>query len=336
MLKLVSAIRDGIANTIERVTSKITPQKSNKTSSNLINPHRSEDSQVELDTNFDDSVSKEYEYGSWNKTKRHADNGQFDADSIQGSIGDCGLMSTLRALRNSENGQKALSDVMSYNPEKGEWSFKFKTKDFTEGGASPIVVTKDEIDQAIADKRASKGDDDVTAAELAIEKYFKQIGRDSENNTQDGIVKQIVDIQNRARDKRTAAGMEDKGYLNGVSPYVAYVFTGKVPESLNVYEPSEKQKAQEYLENFDAKTDMIVFSQINTAGVANSGGDNSFTMIGNSQVLQNHAYTVCSVDGDKVTLRESNNPSGTIVVTIDELLNCEGNNSFYASVIDDN
>lgn len=199
---------------------------------------------------------------------------------------------------------------------------------------SPIVVTKAEIDQAIADKKASKGDDDVTATELAVKKYLNQIGRDTENNTVDSIMEQIVDIQNRARDGRTAAGIEDKGYLNGVSPYAAYIFTGKVPESMNVYEPSEKEKARQYLENFNAKTDMLVFSQINTAGVENSGGDNSFTMIGSNQVLQNHAYTVCNVDGDKVTLRESNNPSATIVVTIDELINCEGNNSFYASVLD--
>ena len=83
---------------------------------------------------------------------------------------------------------------MSYSADTGEWSFNFKTKDFD--GTNPIVVTQAEIDQAIAEKRVSKGDDDITAMELAVEKYLQQIG---DNGTQDNTVKQIFDIQNKDR-----------------------------------------------------------------------------------------------------------------------------------------
>lgn len=133
MLKKVSTIGAGIINKVGKfIANKTTPPQSNKSAN--INSRKSEDSSVELDSNFDDTIPKEYEYGSWNKTKRHVGNGEFDADSIQGNMGDCGLLSTLRALSNSENGQKKLGEVMSYDSGKGEWSFKFKTKDFTEGG----------------------------------------------------------------------------------------------------------------------------------------------------------------------------------------------------------
>lgn len=73
---------------------------------------------------------------------------------------------------------------------------------------------------------------------------------------------------------------------------------------------------------------MLIFSQIQSGDVA-SGGDNPFLMLGDDQILGNHAYTVCDVEGDNVILRESNNPSETITVTKEELLNCEGKNSLY-------
>lgn len=161
--------------------------------------------------------------------------------------------------------------------------------------------------------------------ELAVEKYLQQIAN---NGTQDNTVKQIFDIQNRSRDARIAAGAEDKGYLDGISPYIGYIFTGSVPKSTHTYD-SNQQLAAEALENFDKSTDMLIFSQIQT-GNAVGGADNPFLMIGDDQILGNHAYTVCDVEGDNVVLRESNNPSETITVTKEELLNCEGKNSLYS------
>lgn len=325
----LSSIGANVASKIENVLSKDKTASLKSDKASLFNFAKNENSSVELDSNFDEFIprAEKYKAASWDKTERAAGNGVYDVDSRQGNIGDCGLLSTLRALRNSEAGQKALSEVMNYDAENGSWSFNFKTKDFD--GTNPIVVTKTEVDEAVAAKRISKGDDDVSATELAVEKYFMQIGKDTENNTKDKTMKQIADIQNRARDKRAAAGMEDKGYLDGISPYIGYLFTGKVPELMKATDESMKQRAQEFLTNFDAATDMLVFSQINSAGVAESGGDSIYTMIGDDQVLQNHAYTVCGVDGNNVTLRESNNPAATIVVTMDELLNCAGKNSFY-------
>lgn len=125
--------------------------------------------------------------------------------------------------------------------------------------------------------------------------------------------------------------MESRGYLDGITPFAAYLFTGKVPQLMKAEDANMKQQAIDFLTNFDSATDTLVFSHINANGVAQSGGDSVYTMIGDDQVLQNHAYTVCSVDGDNVTLRESNNPAATIVVTMEELLNCTGNNSFYAT-----
>jgi len=283
------------------------------------------------DSGFDTFVPQAAKYSAANYStfERQAGNGEYDYDSRQGEIGDCGLLSTLRALRNSEGGRRALSEVMQYDAEGGKWSFNFKTADFD--GTNPIIITQADVDRAIEEKRVSKGDDDVTATELAIEKYFQNIGTDTTNNTKDKIMKQIADLQNKARTSRKNAGMADRGYLDGVSPYVSYLFTGKVPQLLKTSDEASKQKAADFLENFDETTDLLVFSQINSSGVAASGGDSAYIMIGDDQIIQNHAYTVCDVDGDNVTLRESNNPSATIVVTKEELLNCTGKNSFYAT-----
>lgn len=161
-------------------------------SSSLFSFESKNESSVGLGEDFvaDIPQAAKYEQSSWDKTERAAGNGIYDVDSKQGEIGDCGLLSTLRALRNSEAGQKALSDVMKYDAEAGTWSFKFKTKDFEGDGAKePITITQAEVDEAIAAKRISKGDDDVSATELAVEKYLSMIGSDTENNTKDKTMK---------------------------------------------------------------------------------------------------------------------------------------------------
>ena len=333
MFNLVSSIGSNVAEKLENIVSK--NNNDNDKNKPLFDFGKgSEDSSVEVDSNMDTFVPQaaKYKAASWDGTERAAGNGIYDVDSRQGNIGDCGLLSTLRSLRNSEEGQKALAEVMKYDAEAGTWSFSFKTADFD--GTNPIVVTQAEVDEAVGAKRISKGDDDVSATELAVEKYLQQIGTETDKTTKDKVVKQLADIQNRARDKRAAAGMDSTELLDGITPYMAYLFTGKVPQLMKLSQADSKQQAQEFLTNFDSKTDLLVFSQIHVAGVENSGGDTGYTMIGDDQVLQNHAYTVCDVDGNNVTLRESNNPGATIVVTMDELLNCAGNNSFYATELD--
>lgn len=294
-----------------------------------------------LDFDFADLITPEaaeYKAASYNGFDRNAANGLVDQDARQGQIGDCGLMATIRALRNSEGGQHALDDVMDYDAETGTWSFTFNTKDFKgEDALPPIIVTQAEVDKAIEDKHVSKGDDDISAIELAVEKYLTILGDSTENdkiNSKDGYARQIAGLQNRAREKRAQAGDTTKGYLDGVNPNIAYFFTGELPRT-GGYKPDSKMyiSPENALESFNKQTDMLVFSQISLNGTAKGGnGDetsNSRINIGDDQVLANHAYTVCEVQGDNVILRESNNPSETITVTRQELLNCVGNNTFY-------
>ena len=77
-------------------------------------------------------------------------------------------------------------------------------------------------------------------------------------------VKQIFDIQNKSRNARIAAGAEDKGYLDGISPYIGYIFTGSIPKPLHTYD-SNQQLAAEALESFDKSTDMLFFLKYNQA-----------------------------------------------------------------------
>lgn len=298
-----------------------------------------EDNLVESSFDFDDiALAPEYKAASYTNFTRTAGNGLVDFDARQGEIGDCGLLATIRALRNSEGGQNALKDVMSYDAEFGVWSFKFNTADFKgEEPLAPITITQAEVDKAIEDRHVSKGDDDVSAIELAVEKYLTYTGASTVNddvNSKDKFVRQIAGMQNRSRANRMALGEQNRGYLDGVSPYIGYLFTGSIPKLASVLgENKMGVTPEEALNNFNKTTDMLVFSQIQPNGtVTNGKGDetsNPFITIGDDQVLGNHAYTVCEVNGDTVTLRESNNPSETITVTKKELLECTGKNSFY-------
>ncbi len=269
-------------------------------------------------------LAEKYKAASYDDIERAGGNGLVDVDARQGEIGDCNLLATLRALRNSENGQKALSEVMKYDAENASWSFNFKTKDFAKEDASPVVITKDEVDKAIAEKKVSKGDDDVSAIELAVAKYLGQVHK---NGTEDNIMKQISD---QGIKHRTARGAAADDYLNGVVSHIGYLFTGNISKSIKGEEDTKNALA-----DFDKTTDMMVFAQIggdtSAKDTFNGGGSNAnpFVMLGDDQILGNHAYTVCDVSGDQVTLRESNNPSATITATIEELLNCTGNNYFY-------
>lgn len=322
MFGLVSAINTNIAIRSQNTLQENEGKTSSDNNISLFDSNNNEGSLTLVDDLT--PLAEKYKAASYDDTVRAAGNGLVDVDARQGEIGDCNLLATLRALRNSENGQKALSEVMSYDAENSSWSFKFKTSDFTKEGASPIIITKDEVDKAIADKKVSKGDDDVSAIELAVAKYLGQVHK---NGTADNIMKQISD---QGIKHRTARGAAADDYLNGVVSHIGYLFTGNISKSIK-----GEENTKNALADFDKTTDMMVFAQIGGDTSAkdsfNGGGSNAnpFVMLGDDQILGNHAYTVCDVNGDQVTLRESNNPSEIITATIDELINCTGNNYFY-------
>lgn len=152
MVNLISSIKANIISNYKNTEPLKLASKANET--NLFGSKNVDESAL-FELNFDESSipqAPKYKGGDYDKFTQQAGNGKFDADAIQGQIGDCGLLSALRALRNSEGGQKAVSEIMSYSADKGEWSFNFKTKDFD--GTNSIVVTQAEINQAIAEKKS--------------------------------------------------------------------------------------------------------------------------------------------------------------------------------------
>lgn len=148
-------------------------------------------------------------------------NGEIDVDFSQGNIGDCALLSSVYSLSLSEEGSKAIKDAISVNVnssgEVESYNIHFQGIDET------YTVTQKELEKAKeyhgnyeTERVYSRGDDDMTIIELAIEKCFEK--------SKDKELRDLVD-------NYTKLNKEDK--LNGVNPAaVTYLFTGEKSETV--------------------------------------------------------------------------------------------------------
>ena len=148
-------------------------------------------------------------------------NGEIDVDFSQGNIGDCALLSTVYSLSLSEEGFNAIKDAITINVnssgEVESYDIHFKGTDET------YNITQKELEKAKeyhgnyeTERVYSRGDDDMTVIELAIEKCFEK--------SKDKELRDLVD-------NYTNLNKDDK--LNGVNPAaVTYLFTGEKSETV--------------------------------------------------------------------------------------------------------
>ncbi len=148
-------------------------------------------------------------------------NGKIDEPFSQGNIGDCALLSSVYSLSLTEDGAKAINDAIKIkkapngNTEGYEVYFTGIDKTYT--------VTPEELEKAKefhgdnkTERVYSRGDDDMTILELAMEKCF--------NDSDDPTLRDLVD-------NYSSSNLEDK--LNGVNPSsVSYLLTGKIADTV--------------------------------------------------------------------------------------------------------
>ena len=144
-------------------------------------------------------------------------NGKIDAPVKQGNLGDCALIATVYAMSQTKDGAQAIEDALcSVDDDLEDDVYKVYFKGIDE----QFEVTQAEVDKAKTDKtrRYSRGDDDMTILELAMEKAF--------NESQDEKLREIVDTY--------SGNEEDK--LHGVDPKsVTYLLTGEEMTTADVH-----------------------------------------------------------------------------------------------------
>lgn len=186
---------------------------------------------------------------------------QIDIDGkignfAQGKVGDCWLLSGLKSLYNIDS--KLISKAISRDS-KGNVIVFFK------GNNSKYTITPKEI--YYADNRLSSGDDDVSAIELATEKYRKNL---AEKNKNIPYLKKTIKINpNNPLDSGT--GIE-----------AGFLLTGK---DAIIVDKNEKAKFLEKL-----RTNPKEFA--NVVDFKNT----------KNKIVKKHSYTITAVDKNNVTL----------------------------------
>ena len=221
-------------------------------------------------------------------------------ETRQQQTGDCWLLSGINALSYTEDGRQIINDALDYQ-DNGDIVIHFK-------GVDDYTVTKQEIDQARKDQNFlyssySKGDDDMLAFELGVEKLYDDIAYGKVKledapwhfEDADGIKTDIIE--------------DGKSIEGGNEAQLMYFITGK--EANYLYDREDMESA---LGEFDGKTvalgasidgDITMAKDINGKNVLLPGG---------------HAYAIKDVDGDSVTVTNPWDSGKEIVLSKDEFL----------------
>lgn len=182
-------------------------------------------------------------------------NGKID-NFAQGTAGDCWLLSGLKSLSNAD--EKIISQAISRDS-KGNVIISFK------GNNSKYMISPKEI--YYADNRLSIGDDDVSAIELAVEKYRKKLAKNGEN---------IPYLKNKLKVSTTNPLDHGTGIETG------FLLTGK--ESLIVDDGKKEEFLEKLRKNPKAFANVVDFKN------------------NKKNIIKAHAYTITSVDNKNVTL----------------------------------
>lgn len=112
--------------------------------------------------------------------------------SVQQGSGDCWLLSGLNALTETQWGRDAIKQAINVKP-NGDILITFKG---AYGKKKQFLITKSELDAAKNNSKYSRGDMDVLAIELAVEKYRRQFGETLDGGQEEEIFRLITGSHN--------------------------------------------------------------------------------------------------------------------------------------------
>lgn len=111
-------------------------------------------------------------------------NGEIE-DTKQGDRGDCWLLTSINALRDTKWGKKSLKDAIKPD---GMGGAIIELKGAI-GSQKKFRISVEEIEKAKQSGKYASGDDDMVALELALEKYLKIQGAQYDKNTKGDVLK---------------------------------------------------------------------------------------------------------------------------------------------------
>lgn len=271
-----------IGNNIENIVSN----KTDYNDDNNDNYFDNNDNNVKKDTKkliADDSTVKiDEEIGQFKQSK---------------TVGDCWLVSSIKALSETTKGAQAIKDDISKDPQTGNVTVKLKTGD-------SYTFTPEEISNAKS--RLSTGDDDVRVLEMAVEKHRKN----------------KIEECKRTGKKYYGNGTEEQPLYNGDPQDAVTLLAGRLSQELdssknnNESELMAKPTRDTYLDMIEKYPDKY------SAVITFNKNDSS------KNIVTDHLYTIDHVDGDNIMLVNPWNSSEKTLISRDELLsNCNAMNT---------
>ena len=253
-------------------------------------------------------------------------------DSSQHQTGDCYLLSGVNALSYTEEGAKAIQDVIEYQ-DNGDITLHFK------GGYGDYTVTRDEVTEARYNQieaqkngesvKYSTGDIDMLALELGVEKAYNDLAYAksmlSEDDIKSGLYENGNGLRNDIKEK-------DSSIWGGWETQVMNMITGKETEFT-----TDSDTIKNEIDNFD-NTDKALGCSWNpakdeegntildeegkaVAPVVKDINGKDVTLVGG------HAYAIKNTTDNTVTVTNPWNSGEDITISKDDFM--KNVNNFY-------
>ena len=113
---------------------------------------------------FVEQLKNRIKAGSRKNTSITKPNGKIDEDFKQGNTGDCWLLASIKAISSRPKGLRILNDSIKVNND-GSVTVTLK------GVNKTYTISKEELESNI---QLSRGDGDIRALEIAVNKYFEE------------------------------------------------------------------------------------------------------------------------------------------------------------------
>jgi hypothetical protein len=220
-------------------------------------------------------------------------NGKVDKITYQSqSVGDCWMLAGISALSLSPAGQKMLENCLEIDNNTGNVTVKLQ------GGKKAYTFTPDELREAT---HLSRGDYDVRAIELAVEKYFKEKKPDGRSDINGNTMEKFYEILT-GNSSTTINEPELLPILKEVA----------LASGLDIYNRPMSVPSEYWESEVNGKTVWSMIEELQP--------DIAMTCGALTDPMSGHAYTVKKIEGGKIYITEPHNTSNEVVFTKEEFM----------------
>ena len=206
-------------------------------------------------------------------------NGKIDGNFKQNAVGDCWLLAGIKSIANNPAALEILNENIKYNDKDGSVSVTLK------GANKTYTVTKEEL---YGSNELAKGDLDVRAVEIAVNKHFQQ---EYHNNN-----KSLCENPHKKADITGNNAVEAYKLLLGTDGYEIDI---------------DKNNPERFIDDF-VKNDRFLMTVSNNSGEKKKITDAEGK---NYEIYSNHAYSVVGADDNNVYVVNPHDTSKQIALS---------------------